>query len=90
MVTSTFFRIGGIFIKPKHSYIHNMKPKINYFFLTFFVFPLLISSISYSGNDAQRLFSLIDYIGGDYQFAVKDGEIINQDEYAEIPRCGAR
>ncbi len=28
--------------------------------------------------------SLVDYIGGDYQNAIKDGEIINNDEYNEM------
>ena len=28
--------------------------------------------------------SLVDYIGGDYQNAIKNGEIINSDEYNEM------
>ena len=61
-----------------------MKFSMNFFFLTFFASFLLISSNSLTSNDPQRLFSLIDYIGGDYQFAVSNGNIINSEEYNEM------
>ncbi|MGI9553369.1 MAG: FTR1 family protein [Thermodesulfobacteriota bacterium] len=61
-----------------------MKPKINVFFLTLFISVLCISPNVFSSNDAQRLYSLIDYIGGDYQFAVNSGKIINEEEYNEM------
>jgi len=61
-----------------------MKPKINYFIFTFFAFVLLTALNSFAGDDAQRLYSLIDYIGGDYQFAVKNDSIINDEEYSEM------
>ena len=48
------------------------------------LFSLLIASGSHAATDELRLYSLIDYIGGDYQFAIKDGQIINQDEFAEM------
>jgi high-affinity iron transporter len=35
------------------------------------------------GGDAQRLVTLVDYIGGDYAGAVKDGRVIDEGEYAE-------
>jgi high-affinity iron transporter len=35
-------------------------------------------------DDAQRLLALVDYIGGDYNNAVKDGKVIDQDEYQEM------
>lgn len=35
-------------------------------------------------KDAKRILSLIDYIGGDYQNAVQNGEIINENEYQEM------
>ena len=35
------------------------------------------------GGDAQRLVTLVDYIGGDYVGAVKDGRVIDEAEYAE-------
>ena len=84
MVISTIFRKGGQSKQLNNNYILNMKPKINYFFLTFFTSLLLIALNAFAGNDEQRLYSLIDYIGGDYQFAVKDGRIINDEEYSEM------
>lgn len=39
---------------------------------------------SHSSNDANRILSLVDYIGGDYGNAVKDGQIINTAEYSEM------
>ena len=35
------------------------------------------------GGDAQRLVTLVDYIGGDYAGAVKDGRVLDEGEYAE-------
>jgi len=34
--------------------------------------------------DAKRILSLVDYIGGDYQNAVLNGKVINEDEYTEM------
>ncbi len=47
--------------------------------LVFFLFP----GLSYAG-EIDRILSLVDYIGGDYSNAVKDGEIINEFEYQEM------
>ena len=47
--------------------------------LVFFLFP----GLSYAG-EIDRILSLVDYIGGDYLNAVKDGEIINEFEYQEM------
>ncbi len=47
--------------------------------LIFFLFP----GPSYAG-EIDRILSLVDYIGGDYSNAVKDGEIINEFEYQEM------
>ena len=47
--------------------------------LLFFFFP----GLSYAG-EIDRILSLVDYIGGDYSNAVKDGEIINEFEYQEM------
>ena len=38
------------------------------------------------GGAAQRLVTLIDYVGGDYRMAVRDGAVIAPDEYAEQVR----
>lgn len=47
--------------------------------LVFFLFP----GLSYAG-EIDRILSLVDYIGGDYSNAVKDGEIANEFEYQEM------
>jgi high-affinity iron transporter len=44
----------------------------------------LLAKPSFSSNDANRILSLVDYIGGDYGNAVKDGQIINTAEYSEM------
>jgi high-affinity iron transporter len=41
------------------------------------------------GGAAQRLVSLIDYIGGDYRLAVQDGAVVAPDEYEEQRRFAA-
>jgi high-affinity iron transporter len=45
---------------------------------------ILLPSSSYSSNDANRILSLVDYIGGDYVNAVKNGRVINTAEYDEM------
>ena len=47
--------------------------------LIFFLFP----GLSYAG-EIDRILSLVDYVGGDYPNAVKDGEIVNEFEYQEM------
>lgn len=47
--------------------------------LILFLFP----GLSYAG-EIDRILSLVDYIGGDYPNAVKDGEIANEFEYQEM------
>ena len=47
--------------------------------LVFFFFP----GLSYA-EEIDRILSLVDYIGGDYSNAVKDGEITNEFEYQEM------
>ena len=47
--------------------------------LIFFLFP----GLSYAG-EIDRILSLVDYIGGDYSNAVKDGKVINEFEYQEM------
>ena len=45
---------------------------------------LLITLPSFASSTERRILSLVDYIGGDYQNAVLDGEVINGDEYKEM------
>jgi high-affinity iron transporter len=44
------------------------------------------AGVTDDAGDAQRLVSLIDYVGGDYGRAVRDGAIDSQDEYQEQQR----
>ncbi|MGH7850435.1 MAG: FTR1 family protein [Thermodesulfobacteriota bacterium] len=47
-------------------------------------FILLFVPPSHSSTDANRILSLVDYIGGDYRNAVEDGQVINNAEYGEM------
>src|SRR5687768_4498244 len=38
---------------------------------------------SRDGGDAQRLVALLDYVGGDYALAVRDGAVVSVPEYDE-------
>lgn len=48
----------------------------------FFFLSLSVSAIA--SDEAKRILSLVDYIGGDYRNAVEKGEIINEEEYKEM------
>lgn len=41
------------------------------------------------GGAAQRLVALVDYVGGDYRLAVRDGAVVAPDEYGEQRRFAA-
>ncbi len=45
---------------------------------------LVVTSLSFASSTEKRILSLVDYIGGDYQNAVNNGEVINEDEYNEM------
>lgn len=45
---------------------------------------LLITVASFASSTEKRILSLVDYIGGDYQNAIHNGEVINSDEYNEM------
>ncbi len=53
---------------------------------------LLFANASYSwaADEAKRLLSLVDYIGGDYRNAVTSGKVINADEYQEMTEFSTR
>jgi len=51
---------------------------------TTLLFLLLVTSLSFASSTEKRILSLVDYIGGDYQNAVNNGEVINDDEYNEM------
>ncbi|HHJ15345.1 MAG TPA: cytochrome c, partial [Gammaproteobacteria bacterium] len=51
--------------------------------LLVFLFLLFMASLARAG-DIQQLLQLIDYVGVDYAEAIRDGEIVNPAEYAEM------
>jgi high-affinity iron transporter len=50
------------------------------FLLLTLIFPLTLTA----GEDVEQLLQLVDYIGVDYEEAVKDGQVINPAEYVEM------
>jgi high-affinity iron transporter len=62
------------------------------FFYALGVFLLSIScaSAALANDQAKQLLSLIDYIGGDYKNAVRDGKIADSDEYQEMSEFSKR
>ena len=51
---------------------------------------LLVAGTSWAEDEAKRVLSLVDYIGGDYRNAVQAGKVINSDEYQEMSEFSAR
>jgi high-affinity iron transporter len=51
---------------------------------------LTTASFSRADDEAKRVLSLVDYIGGDYRNAVQGGNVINTDEYQEMSEFAAR
>lgn len=51
---------------------------------------LTAATAAFAQDQARRLVALLDYLGGDYQNAVQDGKIVNQDEYAEMQEFSKR
>ena len=49
--------------------------------ILFLIFPV---TPSYASEEAKRILSLVDYIGGDYKNAVRDGSITSEEEYTEM------
>ena len=56
--------------------------KKSFFYLSVLIF-FLFPALSYAA-EIDRILSLVDYIGGDYANAVKEGKIINEFEYQEM------
>ncbi|HEY7220064.1 MAG TPA: c-type cytochrome, partial [Candidatus Binatia bacterium] len=51
---------------------------------------LSTASAALAQDQAKRLVSLLDYLGSDYKNAVKDGKILNPDEYGEMQEFSKR
>ena len=60
-------------------FFKNMVKKIGFLLFIFF-----FSYSAYASMPIQRLLQLIDYIGVDYREAIKDGQVINTEEYGEM------
>ena len=76
MVKNTFPR------PPRMGRYPRTMPKKSFFYLSVLIF-FLFPGPSYAA-EIDRILSLVDYIGGDYANAVKEGEIINEFEYQEM------
>lgn len=48
----------------------------------FFLF--LFASALYASEEAERVLSIVDYIGGDYKNAIQEGRVIDEREYKEM------
>ena len=55
-----------------------------------FLILLFAAATAFADDEARRLVALLDYLGSDYKNAVKDGKIINQDEFGEMQEFSKR
>ena len=51
---------------------------------------LLLPLSAFATEEARKLVAVVDYIGGDYQNAVRAGAVANPDEYREMVEFAAR
>lgn len=59
---------------------YSFTPKL----LLILFFLLFFSVSSFASEEAKRILSLVDYIGGDYKNAVQEGMIVSEEEYKEM------
>src|SRR5262245_55714072 len=56
-------------------------------FVAAYAGPTLAATVpAAEANDPQRLVFLLEYVGTDYDLAVRDGQVVNQLEYGELVR----
>jgi high-affinity iron transporter len=72
--------------KPRNSEILRFGVSLCFALLTF---SFTASTVS-AQDQAKRLVSVLDYLGSDYKNAVKDGKVINPDEYGEMQEFSKR
>lgn len=72
--------------KPRNSEILRLGVSLCFALLTF---SFTASTVS-AQDQAKRLVSVLDYLGSDYKNAVKDGKVINPDEYGEMQEFSKR
>ncbi|HEX9667762.1 MAG TPA: FTR1 family protein [Thermodesulfobacteriota bacterium] len=75
----------GISIKFRMG-LFNLFPSSRVFSFLFIasILVFLAAGVSIADDEAERILSLVDYIGGDYKNAVHDGKIVNHNEYNEM------
>jgi high-affinity iron transporter len=75
----------GIFIKFRKG-ISDIFPisRVSNLLLIASILFFLSAGVSIAADEAERVLSLVDYIGGDYRNAVRDGKIVNENEYKEM------
>lgn len=54
------------------------------------LFLLIIALPAHAQEQAKKLIALLDYLGSDYKNAVKDGKVLNNDEYGEMQEFAKR
>ena len=54
------------------------------------LFFLLLALPAHAQEQAKKLVALLDYLGSDYKNAVKDGKVLNNDEYGEMQEFAKR
>lgn len=60
------------------------------YLLGFFCLLLLIPDPALAADEARKLVTVVDYIGGDYKNAVQAGKVIHQQEYQEMKEFSRR
>lgn len=59
-------------------------------FFTVLISILLLPQSVYAADEARKLLTVVDYIGGDYGNAVHDGRVVNPEEYREMKEFSRR
>jgi high-affinity iron transporter len=66
-------------------------PATGFFYaLGAFLLSISCASAALANDQAKQLLSLVDYIGGDYKNAVRDGKVADPDEYQEMAEFSKR
>jgi high-affinity iron transporter len=69
--------------------LYQNRLRLHFGLLIGFIFLVLVAPAQ-PQEQAKKLVALLDYVGSDYKNAVKDGQILNQDEYNEMQEFAKR
>src|ERR1700752_3324577 len=69
---------------PKSKIFLMVISRLSAFLFFLFLLLFLFASASYASEEAKRVLSIVDYIGGDYKNAIQKGKIIDEREYEEM------